>query len=158
MPEALEDSMKILVPVDGSEHSLKALEVAVEFAKMKEAQIYVISVAAAIGGIEDHELLPHMLASQEEHVREFADQAIMTARERMMKKQVDPDFSGTVTTMLSVPDAIIDFAQTEKIDLIIMGSRGLGASSIFKLGSIANQVVKHCHCSVYLVKPRALEG
>ncbi len=150
--------MKILVPVDGSEHSLKALEVAADYAKMKEAQIYVISVAAAIGGIEDHEIPPRMLQSQEEHVKEFADKAIKTAREFMVKEQVKPGFSEIVTTMLSVPDAIIDFAKTEKIDLIIMGSRGLGTSSIFKIGSIANQVVKHSHCSVYLVKPRAVHG
>ncbi|MDA8308430.1 MAG: universal stress protein [Deltaproteobacteria bacterium] len=150
--------MKILVPVDGSEHSLKALEVAADYAKMKEAQIYVISVAAAIGGIEDHEIPPRMLQSQEEHVKEFADKAIKTAREFMVKEQVKPGFSEIVTTMLSVPDAIIDFAKTEKIDLIIMGSRGLGTSSIFKIGSIANQVVKHSHCSVYLVKPRGGQG
>lgn len=150
--------MKILVPVDGSEHSLKALEVAAEYARMKEAQIYVISVAASIGGIEDHEIPPHMLESQQENVKEFADRAVEAARDFMAKEQVAACFSETVATMLSVPDAIIDFAKTENIDLIIMGSRGLGASSIFKVGSIANQVVKHCHCSVYLVKPPAIQG
>lgn len=55
-------------------------------------------------------------------------------------------------TSISVPDAIIDFAETEKIDLIVMGSRGLSVSSRFKLGSVATQVVKYSPCSVYLVK------
>lgn len=57
-----------------------------------------------------------------------------------------------ISTSVSVPDAIIDFAESEEIDLIVMGSRGLSSSSRFKIGSIASQVIKYCPCSVYLVK------
>jgi len=51
--------MRVLVPVDGSEHSLKALEIAADFARIKQADIYVISVAPSIGSMEDHERSPN---------------------------------------------------------------------------------------------------
>jgi len=58
---------------------------------------------------------------------------------------------------VSAAEAIIDFAETEKIDLIVMGSRGLSPGARFKLGSVASQVVKGSPCSVYLVKLPARE-
>jgi nucleotide-binding universal stress UspA family protein len=144
--------MKILVPVDGSAHSLKALEIAADFAKTKQAEIYVISVAASIGGLEDHEISPHRRERHEEILQMRTEEAIKTARELLEARQVDIKISQTVLTTVSVADAIIDFAEDEKIDLIVIGSRGLSVSSRFKVGSIANQVVKYCPCSVYLVK------
>ncbi len=145
-------NMKILVPVDGSEHSNKAVEVAVEFSKTKQADIYVISVAASIGGMEDHEISP---ARRDRHMEIYtrrADEALKQACDILKKEQVSCKYAQTLLTTVSVPDAIIDFAETEHIDLIVMGSRGLSTSSRFKVGSIANQVVRYCPCSVYLVK------
>ena len=57
-----------------------------------------------------------------------------------------------VVASASIPDAIVDFAEKEKVNLIIIGSRGLGKSSRFKMGSVASKVVKHSPCSVYVVK------
>lgn len=150
--------MKILVPVDGSAHSLKALEIAADFAKTRQAEIYVISVTPSIGGMEDHEISPHRRERHEEILQKRADEAIETAREVLKTQQVGVKFSQTVSTTVSVADAIIDFAETEKIDLIILGSRGLSASSRLRGGSIANQVVKYSPCSVYVVKIPAAQG
>jgi nucleotide-binding universal stress UspA family protein len=144
--------MKILVPVDGSAHSLMALDIAADFAANRQAEIYVISVTASIGGMEDHEISPHSRERHEEVLHKRADEAIKTAREVLGARQVAVKISQTVQTTVSVPDAIIDFAEAEKIDLIVIGSRGLSVSSRFKVGSIANQVVKYSPCSVYLVK------
>ena len=150
--------MKILVPVDGSAHSFKALEIAADFAKTKHAEIFVISVMPSIGGMEDHEISPHRRDRHDEVLQKRADEAIQTARDILMREQVEVKVSRTVPTMVSVPDAVIDFAESEKIDLIVLGSRGLNVSSRFKMGSIANQVVKYSPCSVYLVKMPASRG
>ena len=50
--------MKILVPVDGSIHSMEPSEVGADFIKTKGAEIAVISVVPFIGGMEDHEISP----------------------------------------------------------------------------------------------------
>jgi len=150
--------MKILVPVDGSAHSLKALEIAADFAKTRQAEIYVISVTPSIGGMEDHEISPHRRERHEEILQKRADEAIETAHEVLRTQQVGVKISQTVSTTVSVADAVIDFAETEKIDLIILGSRVLSASSRLRGDSIANQVVKYSPCSVYVVKIPAVQG
>ena len=144
--------MKILVPVDGSAHSLKALDVAADFAKTGKAEIYVISVVASIGGMEDHEISPHWRERHEKSLEELAGKAIKAAREVLESRKVDVWFARMVSTAVSVPDAIVDFAEAEKIDLIVMGSRGLSPSSRIRMGSIAYHVTKYSPCSVYLVK------
>ncbi|NSW87638.1 MAG: universal stress protein [Syntrophobacteraceae bacterium] len=144
--------MKVLVPVDGSQHSMEALNVAMDFARMKSAEVFVISVVPFIGGMEDHEISPARRERVMEGIEKRAKDAVKLACDTLYAEGVSTSCSKTIVTSISVPDAIIDFAETEKIDLIVMGSRGLSVSSRFKLGSVATQVVKYSPCSVYLVK------
>jgi nucleotide-binding universal stress UspA family protein len=144
--------MKVLVPVDGSVHSLEALKVAVDFVKFKNAEVYVISVVPYIGGMEDHEISPKRRERTMESIENLANEAVKKACDVLAEQKVVSACSKTVVTSISIPDAIIDFAENEKIDLVVMGSRGLSASSRFKLGSVASQVMKYSPCSVYLVK------
>lgn len=147
--------MKVLVPVDGSLHSLEALKVAIDYVKCKGAQVYVISVVPFIGGMEDHEISPARRERTMDGMEKRAGEAVKQACEVLSAEGVSSACSKTVLTSISVPDAIIDFAENEKIDLVIMGSRGLSPSSRFKLGSVASQVIKYSPCSVYLVKTPA---
>jgi len=58
-----------------------------------------------------------------------------------------------LSSSVSAADEIIDVAEKEKIDLIIIGSRGLGgAATRFFMGSVASKVVSHAPCNVYVVK------
>jgi len=86
-----------------------------------------------------------------------ADEIVKQACDMLSAAKVTTGCTKNIVTSVSIADAIVDFAETEKIDLIIMGSRGLTLSSRIKLGSIASQVIKHSPCSVYLVKPASGE-
>lgn len=144
--------MKILVPVDGSVYSLEAVKVALDFVQMKAAEVYVISVIPYIGGMEEHEISP---ARRDRHVEAFgkvADDAVKKACEVLSGAGVTCAASQSLLAPSSVPDAIIDFAEKEGMDLIVMGSRGMSPSARFKLGSVASQVAKYSPCSVHLVK------
>lgn len=149
--------MKVLVPVDGSAHSMEALSVAADFANAMKADIFVISVAPSILGMEDHEISPARRDRHMEMAEKRAEDAVAVACEALKKSSVVSNCAKAISTSISVPDAIIDFAETEGIDLIVIGSRGLSTSSRFKIGSIATQVVKYSPCSVYLVKIAAKE-
>ncbi|MHC1727147.1 MAG: universal stress protein [Syntrophobacteraceae bacterium] len=144
--------MKILVPVDGSIHSMEALKIAADYVKTQGAQVFVISVVPFVGGMEDHEISPARRERTMDRIEHLADDAVKSACDYLDSQKVVTECSKTIVTSISVPDAIIDFAEGEKIDLIVIGSRGLSASSRFKLGSVASQVAKYCPCSVYLVK------
>lgn len=142
--------MKILVPVDGSKYSEEALKIAIDFAKTKGADIYLISVAPFVEGID-----LEISASEREKLREIfikrADHIVQQACSMLAREDVIATCKYVVAST-SVPDAIIDYADKEKVDLIIIGSRGLGKSSRFKMGSVASKVVRHAPCSVYVVK------
>ena len=49
-------------------------------------------------------------------------------------------------------EVIVDLAETEKYDMIIMGSRGFGTFRSLLMGSVSNYVLRHAHCPVVLVK------
>jgi len=149
--------MKILVPVDGSAHSMEALNVAADLANARKAEIFVISVAPSILGMEDHEISPARRDRHMEIAEKRAGDAVAVACDSLKKSGVVSRCAKAISTSISVPDAIIDFAETEGIDLIVIGSRGLSTSSRFKIGSIATQVIKYSPCSVYLVKIAAKE-
>jgi nucleotide-binding universal stress UspA family protein len=144
--------MKLLVPVDGSKYALDALNVAIDFVKTKGGEISVISVVPYIGGMDGQEISP---ARRERHMETFekrAEEIVKQACDVLHAANVTSTCTKNIVTSVSVADAIVDFAESEKIDLIIMGSRGLSPSSTFKIGSVASQVVKQSPCSVYLVK------
>ncbi len=142
--------MKILAPVDGSKYSMDALKVVVDFAKNRQAEIYVINVVQDIEGI-DFEIS----ASEKERLRgrleKGAEDILQQARRVLAAGNVTATFK-TIAGADSVPEAIIDFAEKEKMDLIIIGSRGLSPSSRFRMGSVASRVVRYSPCSVYVVK------
>jgi nucleotide-binding universal stress UspA family protein len=144
--------MKLLVPVDGSKYALEALKVAIDFVKTKGGDISVISVAPYIGGMDDYEISPSRRERVMDTFEKRADEIVKQACDVLLEANVTAACTKNIVTSVSVADAIIDFAETEKIDLIIMGSRGLSLSSRIKLGSVASQVIKYSPCSVYLVK------
>ncbi|MBZ0156595.1 MAG: universal stress protein [Alphaproteobacteria bacterium] len=143
--------MKILVPIDGSLHSMAGLTVAADYAKTKNARICLLSV---VPRFEDVDL--EISAGERERVRERLEQRASAVVEQA-RAVLEKEGVGTVTCKVvaaapAVYDAIIDFAESERVDLIIIGSRGLSPSSRIKLGSIASKVVTHSPCSVYVVK------
>jgi nucleotide-binding universal stress UspA family protein len=144
--------MKVLVPVDGSKYSLEALRVAIDLVQAKGGEITVINVVPFIGGIDDHEISPGKRERHMESMEKRADEIVREAADMLVGASVAAKSTQKVVTSVSVPDAVIDYAEKERVDVIVLGSRGLSPSARFKLGSVASQVVKYAPCSVYVVK------
>ena len=71
----------------------------------------------------------------------------------MAKNDCIPDLkTETFTGVKSVIGSIIDYATTKNIDLVVIGTRGRTGLKRFLMGSVANGVVQHTHCSVLLVR------
>lgn len=142
--------MKVLVPVDGSKCSLEGLNVAIDYAKTKNAKICLINVVSVIEGV-DLEISASTKESLKDGMAKRAEYIVQQACGVLALADVIATCREIVAST-SVPDAIIDYAEKEKVDLIIIGSRGLSPSSRFKMGSVASKVVRHAPCSVYVVK------
>jgi nucleotide-binding universal stress UspA family protein len=136
--------MKILVPVDGSVNSMKAVETACDLAKAQAPSSLVLtSVAVEIPELTEGRYIYDKMRAQ-------AEIALMKAKEMAAK-------CGTVGEVLlatgsSPADAIVQVAKDQKVDLIVIGSRGLAGKTSFFVGSTASQVVTYSPCSVLVVK------
>jgi nucleotide-binding universal stress UspA family protein len=136
--------MKMLVPVDGSEYSLKAVETACGLAKSQPPSVLtLISVGIELPELEEGRYIAEKMKAQ-------AEAALAQAKEVAQK-------CGTVADVLlaigpSPAEEIVRVAKDEKIDLIVIGSRGLAGKTSSFLGSTASKVVTYSPCSVLVVK------
>lgn len=142
--------MKILVPIDGSRHSLEGLKVASHYATAKAAETTLLNVIPAVADI-DLELSASERDRVLESMKRRGEEILARAREALGRAGVTK-----VSTVLSTADSpaqeIVAIAEKEKADLIIIGSKGRNATTRFILGSTAARVVRHSPCCVHVVK------
>jgi nucleotide-binding universal stress UspA family protein len=140
--------MKILVPVDGSAFSLKAVETACNLAKSNPPSEVVL--AAVFLNLFDLEDEGHYVADK---LKRQAEAALALAKDKAQEKGVSP--TALLASGPSAADQIVAVAKAEKADLIVIGSRGLAGKTSSFLGSTASQVVTYAPCSVWVVKTAA---
>ena len=140
---------KILVPIDGSECSLETTKYATRIAKDENAQLYCIHVMTSVPyGIANAPAIEEYSRIFEQKVQSWFDKV-----RDMAKNECIPDLkTETFTDVNSVVGSIIDYATSKNIDLIVIGTRGRTGLKRFFMGSVANGVVQHAHCSVLLVR------
>ncbi len=136
---------RILNPVDGSDHSIHSTKYAIEMASVFEAQIILLHC---------HERFPIVLAEPyfQEAVNSINKEAeVMIQPFAEMLEQSEVSFD--IRILEGTPgNKIPDVARIEKIDLIVMGSRGVSDFSGLLLGSVAHQVLHKSDCPVFITK------
>jgi YjbE family integral membrane protein len=141
---------RILLAVDGSEHSRKAIEQVLAISKEsrdpQSLEIHLANVQPPLPG--DVAGFVAKDAAQGYH-HEHAETAMKAARE--MLQQAGLSFKEHEAVGHAGP-VIADMAQKEGCDLIVMGTRGLGAKSAALLGSVAQSTLEHSTVPVLLVK------
>lgn len=138
--------MKILVAIDQSGYSQKALEHAVAAALKDKAELFIVSVdeqhyeyAEFAVGVDIEDKFTAI-------ARAIVDKAVDFAKSKGLVAH------GELIKAVSAAGAIIDLAKAKEIDLIVVGSRGRGAIERFLLGSVATRIVTHAACSVLVVR------
>lgn len=144
----------ILVPIDGSDHSLKALDYALEFADKYSADLHIViaySVTAETFNLIQRVVPRPMSESYRSDVKERNEQILSDAVQHAQTTR--PHLKITQSIVQGRPaDKIVEVAKERKIDLIIMGSRGIGGIKGMLLGSVADRVADHAACPVMIVK------
>jgi nucleotide-binding universal stress UspA family protein len=149
---------KILVPIDGSHPSMDALEFAIEIAKKNKSQIIILTVI-------DFYKYPYLISStvlsptfgMEKYMEEKKEvEKRMDELQEKYKQNIDSTDIGNIVSEIiegtkSVAATIVEYAESENVDLIIIGSRGKTGFKKMLIGSVSMDVVKYAHCSV-LVK------
>ena len=142
--------MKVLVPVDGSKYAAEGIKVASHYAKTKNAAIHLLTIIPSVADI-DLELSASERDRLLESLKKRGEELLAKSTELMKVSGVDK-VNTVLATAPSPAQEIVSFAEKEKIDLIVIGSKGRNASNRFNLGSVAANVVRHSHCCDYVVK------
>jgi nucleotide-binding universal stress UspA family protein len=144
--------MKILVAVDGSPASLRAVDLAIRFAKQGEgASITLLNVQnqAALEFADSAGLGLMTTAWLEDEEDRAADEALRGAAAACHAAGVEY----AVRVKKGAPAQTIErMTREENFDHIVMGTRGLGSIRGLLVGSVANQVLHLVHVPVTLVK------
>ena len=143
---------KILVPVDGSEHALRAVRVAAEMALKYQAKLLLLSVVPAPGfALLGPVGAPADLTDYYRLGNEEANRAIDGAKKVAQEAGVEAG-GKVVQPVNSAAEAICEYAASENVSVIVMGTRGLGGFKKLVLGSVSGGVVSNSHCSVLVVR------
>jgi len=136
--------MNILVPLDGSEYSEKALLHACDLAKNYQANLlllYIVENSFSINLLDRKEYLTIL--------RKFGNKILNKGKEITMSKGIDSEI---ILKEGNIVNEIIKIAKNKKCNLIIIGNKGLGATSRFFLGSVSSKLSNNSPCSLLIVK------
>jgi nucleotide-binding universal stress UspA family protein len=146
--------MKILLAVDGSAYSDAAVEEVPGRPWPPNSEIKDITAAEipVPVGMEPWAASPEYFEALEKSVRSAANAVIDSA---LLKLKTIADKTLKISSEIiqgSPRQVIVDEAESWGADLILMGSRGLGAWNRLLLGSVSSAVVHHAKCSVEVVR------
>ena len=137
---------KVLVPIDGSESSKRALEMAIAIAEASEAKLTILEVVEEFGPLPGYYEAPPINQDRVQWVSEQRFEKvhpILDATKVVWDRRVVEGYAA---------DQICDIAKSEKYDMIVIGSRGMSPVGRFLIGSVSDRVVHHAPCSVTVVR------
>ena len=141
----------IVVGTDGSDTATQAVLQAVDLARSVGAKIELVSAYEPVAGQrlrEERRQAPEDLQwaiNPREDVDATLEAAASIAREASVPVSVYPRDGDPA-------DAILDVAEEQNADLIIVGNKGMTGAKRFLLGSVPNKVSHHAPCSVLIIR------
>ena len=140
---------KILVPFDGSSYSIKAFKTALDISKKHKSKIYVLTCLEKenLGAwYIDKRINKQIIRDAKNFAKSF-----LSKLEEIAKKS-DVSISIHIDETKSITKKIIDFSDSKKINLIIIGSHGQTGFNRVILGSVSNKVSQLAKCPVLIIK------
>ncbi len=138
---------KIVLALDGSDGSNKALDWTINFAKSNSAQVHVVTVIDSTNIIT---------LEPERHILEMED--IRRQSLERLNEAAQPLCDGHSCSIVprvlegNVADEILRYAKEHQATMIVCGTRGRGKLSTLLLGSVAHKLVMYAECSVLVVR------
>lgn len=147
---------RILVPIDGSESAFRAASFAIGMAARYDAELYLVHILelnpnfAAVGiyGLSLGDEISKMQEDAKKHAESWFEKVKKEAESAQVrtKSKIVSEFPLTLT------GEIVNYAEHNAIDLIVMGSRGRTGFKKMLLGSVASGVVTYSSCPVLVIK------
>ncbi|MEE8322791.1 MAG: universal stress protein [Candidatus Bathyarchaeia archaeon] len=130
---------KILLPTDGSTHSLKAAEYAAEISKQFESETHILNV-----------ITKSTIRISRKREEKSSVQALEETKDVFDRRSIKVIVRKLVRG--NPAEIICKIAEEEGFDLIVIGSRGLSGLKAFFLGGVSDKVSRHAICPVLIVR------
>ena len=146
---------KIVVPIDGSKNSMGAADYALKMAEKYGADVsvvHIVNIDQYLQSLGFYRLsYPDPIKKKIEEARTEAQKWFteITKNAEQRKVRVKTD---VIDSPMSVVSEIVNYADREKADLIVVGTKGRSGISRMLLGSVASGVVTYAPCPVVVVK------
>ena len=133
---------RILVAVDGSETSSNAAKMAIDLSKKFGANLIAL-----------HIVPPNVRFNKEmfDIANQNGQKIVNEVREKAVAKGVDVQ-TEVISDVISITKVIVDYAEENDVNLIVLGTRGISGIKRLLLGSTASGVVTYSHCPVMVVR------
>ena len=146
---------KILLPTDGSEHSLKAARYTVEIAKRRGSTVtllHVLEVAIVDGPLDLGKDLgfARITVEDEKKIKERALKVMERTKEIFDKASIPIELKYVCCGKPA--ESIVNLAEKGNFNLIVIGHRGVRGAKHALLGSVAEKVCRNAPCPVLVVR------
>lgn len=138
----------IMVPYDKSEPANRAFEFAIDLTKKYNSDISIVACAVPQAPMDPN--FGTAYAETLKFILEDAANALSKLEPRL--KELKISAKTEVLRGISITDELLSYADSHGVDLIVMGSRGLGGFKKLLLGSVTNGISQHAKCPVFIVK------
>jgi len=141
----------IVVGTDGSETATQAVRQAIELARALEGRVELVSAYEPVSNQrlrEEAQQMPQdvqWMVNPREDVEATLRDAARLAEEAGVQV-------GTYARQGDPADAILDVAEEQRADLVVVGNKGMTGAKRFLLGSVPNKVSHHAPCSVLIIR------
>jgi nucleotide-binding universal stress UspA family protein len=142
----------IVAGTDGSETAQMALQAAVDLATLGGAQLHIVS---AYEPVAEQRMSSESLDVPQDvqwAVGPRADVLALLERAKATAAQAGLAQVETFARQGDAADAILDVAEEQSADLIVVGNKGMTGAKRFLLGSVPNKVSHHAPCSVLIIR------
>jgi nucleotide-binding universal stress UspA family protein len=146
---------KILVPLDGSPLAEQALEKAVNIAQANDASLCLARIVVPLEIVAPFVEVQHVYDDAVHRQKEEAQAYLDEVAERLQGRLSKPVH--TEARLGMVAETILDCAQENGVDLIVMCSHGRTGFSRWVYGSIAEKVLRGAHCDTLIVRGKFAE-
>lgn len=144
---------RILVAIDGSSASFNASKYAIDLARTNDAELIALHVIyptydqyqAALS--PRPERLHEVTRKVTEQRQAYVDRVKQQAAEKKLSVKTE-----IIVGITSVVKEIVEYAEANNVDIIVVGSRGMTGFKRILLGSVASDIVTYSHCPVLVVK------
>jgi len=157
MSENIQKPFTIMVAIDGSETSMRAAEYAVAMTKnIKNKQTQLIGITILDLGRLSYSFFVAAPSYGSKELEEKRQEAKMWLNriDQLSKENSVPQFKSEIIedVVSRIGGAIVKYAENEKVDLIVVGTRGRSSLKRMLIGSVASDILHYAHCPVMIVK------